>query len=295
MGKEYFIIANPAAGTQKAPHLAINVLNQLKKNGARAELVLSKKPKETIQIAGQLEAPDRIIVACGGDGTIQEILSGIKNPDSTAIGIIPGGRCNDFARAIGIYKKESPAALAEILLRGHARLFDYGEVNGKKFLTVATLGFDSEVSRFVENRKLLFKGTSAYLYGVFRTLLNYEPIEVKLKSDSEIFQGRILLCATANTPFYGGAMRIAPEASPDDGVFNVCVVKNVSKLTVLRMLIRVFKGTHTTHPAVKMIKTRTLEIETGNFKNWICADGESLTQTPCKITIKPRGLKIICP
>ncbi len=294
MHKEIFIIANPTAGTQNAPHIAVNILNCLRKNGADAELVLSQKPKDAIRIAKELEHPQCAIVACGGDGTVQEVISGIKNPD-TPVGIIPSGRCNDFARTIGIHKLRSPSKLAEILITGKTKLFDYGEVNGKKFLTVATLGFDSEVSRFVENHKLILKGTAAYLYGVIKVLLNYKPIEIKLKSDDETFEGKILLCATANTPFYGGAMKIAPQASPDDGFLHICIVKNVSPLTVIRMLLRVFKGTHITHPAVKMVKTKSVEIETAGSTNWICADGESLTQTPCKISIMPKSVRIICP
>ncbi|MGC8829224.1 MAG: diacylglycerol/lipid kinase family protein [Verrucomicrobiia bacterium] len=293
MGQEFVIIANPVAGTQKAPYLAVEILNRLKKQGAKARIILSQKPKEATKIAAQLESPENILVACGGDGTIQEIISGIRNQQTT-VGIIPGGRCNDFARAIGISKTFSPDRLAEILIAGKTRAFDCGEVNGKKFLTVATLGFDSEVSRFVETRKLLLKGTGAYLYGVIRALLKYNPIEIKLKTDDFEYKGKILLCATANTPFYGGAMKIAPVAKPDDGYLNLCIVNEVSKLTVIRMLLRVFKGTHITHPAVRLVKTRTVQVVT-ETKNWICADGESLTQTPCAISIKPASLKVICP
>jgi len=294
MYKEIFIIANPIAGTQNAPLIAINVLNYLRNSGAKADLVLSQKPKDAVRIAKELERPQCAIVACGGDGTVQEVVSGISNSE-TPVGIIPSGRCNDFARAIGLKKLGSPSQIAEILLSGKTKLFDCGDVNGKKFLTVATLGFDSEVSRFVETRKLIIKGTAAYLYGVIKTLLSYKPIEIKLKSDNETFEGKILLCASANTPFYGGAMKIAPQASPDDGFLHICIVKNVSSLTVIRMLLSVFKGTHITHPAVKMVKTKSVEIQTPNSMNWICADGESLTQTPCKISIIPKSIRLICP
>ncbi len=294
MYKDIFIVANPIAGTQNAPRIALDVLNYLRKNGANAELVLSQKPKDAIRIANQIENPQSAIVACGGDGTVQEIISGLKNSD-TPIGIIPSGRCNDFARAIGFHNLRSPSQLAEILLSGKTKVFDCGEVNGKKFLTVATLGFDSEASRFVENHKLILKGTAAYLYAIIKVLLSYKPIEIKLKSDDDAFEGKILLCASANTPFYGGAMKIAPQALPDDGFLHICIVNNVSPITVIRMLMRVFKGTHITHPAVKTLKTKAVEIKTTGSTHWICADGESLTQTPVKISIIPKSIKIICP
>jgi diacylglycerol kinase (ATP) len=126
-------------------------------------------------------------------------------------------------------------------------------------------------------------------------LISYKPIEIKLKSDDDAFEGKILLCASANTPFYGGAMKIAPQALPDDGFLHICIVNNVSPITVIRMLMRVFKGTHITHPAVKTLKTKAVEIKTTRSTHWICADGESLTQTPVKISIIPKSIKIICP
>jgi YegS/Rv2252/BmrU family lipid kinase len=293
LGK-FYIIANPVAGKNSAPLLATQVLKALNSQGANAELILTESRQKTTEIVGKLESSDNVIVACGGDGTIQDVVNGLKNPDSI-LGIIPAGRCNDFARAIGVYRTPDAEALAKILISAKVKRFDCGMIDGRKFLTVATFGFDSEVSRFVENHKLFFKGTSAYLYGVLRILFTYRFAETKLTGDFGTVSGKVLLVATANTPFYGGAMKIAPTATPDDGILDVCMVTEVSKLTVLRMLIRVFKGTHTTHPAVRIFKTRELKIETPNSNHWICADGESIAQTPSVIKISPGVLRVIVP
>jgi len=294
MPKKFYIIANPVAGKNKAPVLATQVLQSLISNGASAELVLTESRQKTTEIVGQIESPDNIIVACGGDGTIQDVVNGLKNPESV-LGIVPGGRCNDFARAIGVYRAPDAEAFAQVLINGKIKNFDCGMINGRKFLTVATFGFDSEVSRFVETHKLFLKGTSAYLYGVLRILFNYNFSRTKLIGDFGTVEDKVLLVATANTPFYGGAMKIAPSATPDDGLFDVCMVREVSKFTVLRMLIRVFKGTHTTHPAVRIFKTRELKIETPGTNHWVCTDGESVSQTPSVFKICPGALKVIVP
>jgi diacylglycerol kinase family enzyme len=137
MYKDIFIVANPIAGTQNAPRIALDVLNYLRKNGANAELVLSQKPKDAIRIANQIENPQSAIVACGGDGTVQEIISVLKM-------LLPqlfnsSGRCNDFARAIGFHNLRSPSQLAEILLSERLKYLIVAS-NGKKFLPYATLG-----------------------------------------------------------------------------------------------------------------------------------------------------------
>jgi diacylglycerol kinase (ATP) len=165
----------------------------------------------------------------------------------------------------------------------------------QRFLTVATLGFDSEASRYVETHKLWFKGTLAYLYAVLRVLVNFRFPLVRLRGDFGVFEGRILLAATGNSPSYGGAMRITPNAQLDDGVFHITVVEQVPRLTVLYMLPRVIRGTHLTHPKVRALVSRHVEIETPEAPVWVCADGESLRQTPCRFEVHPRALQVLVP
>src|SRR4029079_3081864 len=108
---------------------------------------------------------------------------------------------------------------------------DLGAWSGKRFLTVATLGFDSEVSRYVENNKLWLKGTASYVYSALRVLRTFVFPLVRLKGDFGAIEGRLLLAATANSSSYGGAMKIAPEVKVDDGLFHLCIVDKVGKLT----------------------------------------------------------------
>lgn len=287
---EILIVTNPTAGHGKARVLAEDVKARLRAEGRKAEVAFTQGAGDARRLAAEAVAAGAFVVAgCGGDGTLQEIANALAGT-ACAMGFLPVGRCNDLARALGIVNTDSPEKLARNLLSRTPRKIDLGVYRsltgggtaaGKRyFCTVATLGFDSDVSRFVETRKLPVKGTLAYLYGIIRVLLAYRCPRVRLRGDFGEWNGRILLAATGNTPFYGGAMQIAPGAKLDDGLFHVCVVRKVPRRTVLRILPQVFKGQHIHHPAVQLLQTRRLEIETQDGSEWICADGESLGQTP---------------
>ena len=291
----FVIIANPTSGSKGAPALATRAVELLRERGHAAELRLTAAGGDARKFAAAALAQNAAaVVACGGDGTLQEVASALDG-SQTPMGILPGGRCNDFARAVGLSRKDSPGRLVDVLLSARTRAIDLGAWGSKRFLTVATLGFDSEVSRFVETNKLWLKGTPSYLYSALRVLRSYKFPVVRLKGDFPTIEGRLLLAATANSSCYGGAMKIAPDAKVDDGLFHLCVVDKVGKLTVLRILPRVLSGTHTRHPAVRILTTKFVEIETPEAPQWICADGESLGQTPARFDIRPGALKVLAP
>jgi diacylglycerol kinase (ATP) len=295
LAADFVIIANPTSGRSQAHELARQVQGILQKKGHTCDVNLTSAAGDARKLASAAaESGVKTIVGCGGDGTLQEIAGALEG-SSSAFGILPRGRCNDFAFALGITKQDSPERLAEILSANRRRAIDIGAMGGKRFLTVATMGFDSEASRFVETRKLLLKGTAAYMYAVLRLLVSYKCPQVRLKGEFGTIEGRVLLAATANASCYGGAMQIAPGAKLDDGLFQICVVKEVSRLTIMRILPRVLKGTHIHHPAVTLLSSSWIEIETPEKSLWICADGESMCQTPCRLEVRPKALQVIVP
>lgn len=299
---EILIITNPAAGRGRASPLAEQVAAAVRSAGRTAEVAFTHGAGDARRLAAEaVSAGTRVVAGCGGDGTLQEIASSLARTDC-AMGFVPVGRCNDLARAVGVTSKDPIARLAANLMNSQRRTIDLGvyrfrDANGnlgepRYFCTVATLGFDSGVSRFVEQNKLPIKGTIAYLYGIIRVLARYKCPRVRIRGDFGELDERILLAATGNTPFYGGAMRIAPGARLDDGVFHICVVSEVSKCTVLGILPKVFSGRHVEHPATKVYLTKKLEIETPDAPEWICADGETLGQTPAVLEVAAQVLHV---
>ncbi|MCX8155104.1 MAG: diacylglycerol kinase family lipid kinase [Verrucomicrobiae bacterium] len=291
----YYLLVNPVSGNRSALETAQRVQQLLRETGHAAELetTTSRGDAERRARAAVAAGCDAVVV-CGGDGTLQEAATALAGTP-VPLGILPRGRCNDFARALGLIRHDAPERLAQIIMAGRTRAVDLGCVGARVFLTVATLGFDSEASRFVETRRLWLRGTAAYLYAVLRVLSYYNFPVVRLRGDFGQYEGRILLVATANSPSYGGAMMIAPGAVPDDGRFHLTLVEQVSRLTVVRMLPRVMQGTHLTHPRVRVLTSSWVEYETPSAPLWVCADGESLCQTPCRFEVRPQALRVLTP
>jgi len=300
MAPEFTLIANPVSGWRKGPQRAAEVLARLKKAGRHAEMKLTTAQGDAGRLAADAAAHgSRVIVAAGGDGTLHEVACALAGAPAT-MGILPFGRCNDLARALGIFKHTPVDALARMLLEGPVRAIDLGRYEprdnpeaARRFCTVATLGLDSDVTRYVDEHKLRLKGTLSYLYATARVLLKFKPPHVRLRWDNGDFDGRILLAATGNTPYYGGAMHICPGATPDDGLLNVCLIEAVGRMTILRIIPRVYSGRHVQHKKVRMLTTKRLEIETPDGAQVLYADGERLGTTPGVISVEAGRLKVI--
>jgi diacylglycerol kinase (ATP) len=258
-------------------------------------MTATRSAEETFQKASSC-ASERcpVLLVCGGDGTVSAAANGLAG-SVTALGVVPAGRGNDFARALGLYG--SPETVAERLAplaKGDApsRSVDLGVVGSRYFCTVATFGVDSEVSRRVHERSPSTPRSATYLVAAISELLRYEPRHVRLSGDFGVLERDVLLCATANTPNYGGWYRIAPGARLDDGAFHVCVIRGISRLRALALIPRAMRGTHLRHPAVEVVVTSSLSLDTTEpFP--VYADGELLAQTPCRIVIAPRALRVL--
>ena len=190
----------------------------------------------------------------------------------------------------------NPAKAVETVSRGTARRIDLGRIGHRYFVTAATLGFDTEVSRYVAEGKPPFflRGMPAYIYGTLVQLARYRDVEVHLRGDFGEFEGPIFLAATSNTPTYGGRLKIAPSAVLDDGRLDLCLVKSASRWDVVRMIPRVFSGSHVKHPAVSIQPLRRLEIDS-NQPLWVWADGEPVAETPATIEVVPSSLAVLVP
>ena len=247
------------------------------------------------QEEGEGDAPD-YVVACGGDGTIQEIahvLARLRQANRKrvpALGLAPAGRCNDFARVLGVSR--DPRAIAETILSGKSMAVDLGCVNGRHFCTVATVGIDAEISRYVDEMRMPLRGTPAYLYGALRVLMRYKPRGLRLEGDFGVIEEPVFLASTANTSSYGGAVPIAPGASPADGVLDVCVIEFTSKWNALGLIPSVLRGTHGARRRVRLEQTRHVSVDAPRpLEIW--ADGEHVADTPAKIQVVPGAITVL--
>ena len=296
MSDRWTIIANPVSGRGRARCIGERVADLLHERGVNVDLMMSGAPGDCERIAREVLARGaRQVAACGGDGTVHEVVNGLANSDAV-LGVVPCGRGNDLARALGLSKDVKD--VVNTLVHGVDRAIDLGKAGGRFFATVASLGFDTAVAQRMRNQRIGFLtralevgGKVSYGLTVLRTLFGYRSPFVRLRGDFGVFEGRVLLAATANAPFYGSGIKIAPDAIVDDGMLDVCIVADVSRWTVLRMFLSAYSGAHVGHSAVRVVQTRTLQIESDDSL-WIFADGEPVCEIPAKIEVVPGALRV---
>ncbi len=299
---DYILIANPISGKGKAKTVAERTQNLLMYSGHKGQLKFttgSGDAKDFAEVAASVGI--KWVIVCGGDGTLHEVVNGIAAVSDVTLSIIPCGRGNDLASAIGVPQKTEKAV--DTFFDAIEKCIDLGYVRSDKgsehyFTTIATCGYDTEVSRRGAARDTFFgikiSGTASYLYAAVVTLFRYKSPFVQIEGDFGKYEGEILLAATGNTNSYGGGFKIVPDAVFDDGLFDVCIIRPLPSFTILRLMVTLFWGGHVNHPAVEICRTRSLKI-TSDPPVMLFADGEPMCETPATIEMIKQGLKVKVP
>jgi len=290
------IISNPTSGKGESLNAAIQIHKMLERNGFEVEIKNTIGHGDAKNLASEaMHNGVESIIGCGGDGTIHEIINGLStiNPEHSKpkLGIMPTGRCNNLAKELNL--NNNPNNLCQLIIDSQYNSIDLGKVNNTLFATVAALGFDSKVAEYVDEGKhpKFLSGTLSYLYGIFAVLFRFSCPKVSIKGDFGSYTGNIFLVASGNTPDYGGNFKITPNAKIDDGILNICIVKNISRIEALILLPKVFFGTHVKHPKAIYEPSKSLSISSENSIS-IWADGEYVGITPATISILPKALNV---
>jgi len=229
-------------------------------------------------------------VVMSGDGLVGAIGGALAGAE-TPLGIVPGGRGNDLARVLGI--PDDPQGAVEVLAAGRTRRIDVGEANGRRFLGIASTGFDSEANRIANETRLL-RGSLVYAYGALRALLGWKPVRFTIGVDGERIRFSGYSVSAANNRAYGGGMFIAPDADLSDGEFDIVTIGEVGKLKFVANLPKVFKGTHIREDEVRVFRASHLELSASRPLE-VYADGEHLTDLPASLRLLPRALSVLAP
>ena len=229
-------------------------------------------------------------VVISGDGLLGAVGGAMAGAE-TPLGIVPGGRGNDLARVLGI--PSDPAEAIAVVAAGETRRIDVGEANGKRFLGIVSVGFDSEANRLA-NETNFMRGNLVYAYAALRTLLSWKPgrFTIRVGEERQRFTGYSI--SVANSRAFGGGMFIAPDAELDDGEFDIVAVGAVGKLRFVSNLPKVFKGTHVDEDEVRVFRAAQLEL-TASRSFPVYADGEHLTDLPATLRVLPRALSVLVP
>jgi YegS/Rv2252/BmrU family lipid kinase len=285
------LLVNPTAGAGRVMELLDRARAALEENGIRFREVVTSDLEHGAREAHAAAERGEIPVVMGGDGLIGQV-GGALIGNGAPLGVIPAGRGNDLARVLGIPTEPEPAV--ELIAEAPTRTIDVGEVNGRRFLCVASCGFDSDANR-IANEARIMRGNLVYLYAALRALAGWRPARFTLSLDGRALTVTGYSVGAANSKAYGGGMYAAPDALLDDGRFDVLWVERMSKLRFFtRLLPRLFNGTYVELPEVGMERATDVRIE-ADRPFAVYADGDHIADLPATLRVLPRALDIIAP
>lgn len=292
MGRILFII-NPVAGGGKAKSIIPLIKEEMDKYKRDYDIILTKGPKEAIDIGARNSKLYEIIVAVGGDGTINEVAKGLLRSGKGTLGIIPGGTGNDMIKSLDI--PSDPMEALEVLNNGFKKDIDIGKIDDYSFFNISSIGFDGEVMLNHDKIRKIIKGKASYIIGIIYTLLSYKKKNIKIDIDGKILHENIILLAVGNGKYYGGGLKILPMAKIDDGYFHICIISGLSTLKTLFLFPSIFKGNHIKYKKyVKIYKCKSIEIKSEEYL-YINIDGEiSPERKDIKFIMSNLKLNVIC-
>jgi len=284
------LIVNPIAGGGRAKALLPKIENRLKEAGVEFDLYTTSGPQDAIEAAAKAAADGfDIVVAVGGDGTVNEVLNGIVGTNAV-LAAVHGGKGNDFATAVNMPR--DPDAVCETLLKADIRAIDLGKVLDRYFINSVGVGFDAAVAQRVNLGVRPFKGTSAYIYVFFMMVTSYKTVEMEIDLGDGPVKGKPLLVAVGIGQAYGGGMKVLPDAVLDDGLFDVCIMEDMNRLSLIYHFPKVFNGTLKNLEQAGMHRTSEVKLSLSEIRP-LHLEGEILYGDRMHFTLEPKGMKVI--
>jgi YegS/Rv2252/BmrU family lipid kinase len=284
------LIANPSAGRGRTARLLPRVEADLRGRG----LALRVEPTYSLGHARELarETLERgeIAVGMGGDGLLGAIAGELRGTDGV-LGVLPGGRGNDFARKLGV--GTDPVAACEVLATGRETAIDVADAGGATYLGIASAGIDSDVQAIANGTRIPL-GRMIYAVSTLRALAHWHTADWEVTADGEghAFSGYSV--AVANTGVFGGGMYLVPEASLSDGLLDVVLLRACPRARYLVNLPRVFRGTHAMSRDLTFLRAREVTFSADRpFAAY--ADGDAVADLPVTIRVVPGALKVLVP
>ncbi|MGF7048951.1 YegS/Rv2252/BmrU family lipid kinase [Paenibacillus sp. DS2015] len=296
----YLFVVNESSGNGRGLRVWKEISKNLDRQGIvyRYEFTQSAEQAYTFlteQLATSITW--KAVGVVGGDGTIHSLLPVLRH-SGVPLAVFPSGSGNDTARGFQIPMK--PSAALEIMLEGLPKDADLIAVSGQSTLTALAVGFDAEVAHNVNNshyKKIcnaIGIGRLAYLIGIFHTLLTFRPAPITVECDGVTrTYTSAWLTAINNVISYGGGLTICPQAKPDDGMLDICIVHDCSKFKLLLLFPTILYGGHTRLSFVTMLRGREISVESV-LPRLALGDGEHLASTPLTAVVDTGALKVMC-
>ncbi|GIP33653.1 diacylglycerol kinase [Paenibacillus sp. J2TS4] len=292
MAKRARLIYNPSSGREEMKRKLPDILQRLERGGLETSTHATVGEGDaTLAAAEAVERGFDIVIAAGGDGTLYEVINGIAEKERRpALGILPLGTTNDFARALSIPRNWEAAC--DLIVRQYTRMIDVGKVNQRYFINIAGGGSLTELTYEVPSKLKTMIGQLAYYIKGIEKLPRLRPIEMHVRTDTMEFNEQVMMFLVTNSNSVGGFEKLAPDASLDDGLLDVFILKKCNLAEFIRVITLALRGEHLNDPQIIYTSTRRIEITSPDYVQ-INLDGELGGTLPCTISVLPSHLNII--
>ena len=242
-----------------------------------------------------------LLVVVGGDGSVNEVVNGIAAAENVEVAVIPRGTGWDFVRTFGIPRDLDEAV--EIALRGDVREIDLGSVSYRtwagaearaRFANVASAGISGAIAKRANETSKALGGKISYYWATLAVFARWQTGEMRVSVDDEIRAGRMIDAMVANGRYLGGGMMMLPEAEPDDGLFDVLLIGDVTKRDLAFTLPKSYRGKHLPHPRLEVLRGSVVIVDADEPLP-IELDGEQPGTTPARFEVVPRALRLRVP
>ncbi|HEY8843816.1 MAG TPA: diacylglycerol kinase family protein [Gaiellaceae bacterium] len=295
-------LVNPAAENGATGRRWPELAHRAASLGLRGDALLSERAGQLAELARQAaDGGASLLVVVGGDGTVNEVVNGIAERDDVELAVIPRGTGWDFVRTYGIPRRLENAV--EVALHGQTRVIDLGRAryrgwDGSEgeslFANIASAGMSGAIAKRANESSKALGGKAAYLWSTMAVFSRWRSDEVRVRVDGEERRGRMHDVIVANGRFFGGGMQICPEAEPDDGLFDVLLLGDLTKRDLLLTLPKTYRGKHLPHPKAELLRGAAVELDAPEPLP-VELDGEQPGTTPARFEIVPQALRLRVP
>jgi len=296
-------LVNPASANGSTGRRWPEIARRASAAGLDGTALLSERPGDLSRLAREAAAGGAtLLVVVGGDGSVYEVANGLAGlPTPPSLAVIPRGTGWDFVRTFDIPRDVEAAAA--IALGGNERAIDLGAVtftawSGEEsravFANVASAGMSGAVAQRANETTKALGAKASYLWATFAVFARWTATDVRLSVDAEVREGRFFDVVVANGRYLGGGMKMCPGAEPDDGLFDVLAIGDVTKRDLVLTMPKIYRGTHLPHPKAELLRGRVVVVESAEPIP-IQLDGEQPGTTPARFEVLPRTLRVRVP
>ena len=293
---------NPAAAGGTTGKRWPEIAHRAAQRGLDGDALISERPGQLTTLAADAVAGGATrLVVVGGDGSVNEVVNGIADAHGVELAVIPRGTGWDFVRTFDIPRNLDAAV--DVALTGSVREIDLGAVTYRTwggedarsiFANVASAGISGAIAQRANESSKALGGKVSYYWATLAVFVGWQTGEMRVTVDGESRNGKMIDAVVCNGRYLGGGMMMCPEAEPDDGVFDVLLIGDVTKRDLLLVLPKTYKGNHLPHPRLELLRGKVVTVESAEPLP-IELDGEQPGTTPARFEVLPRALRLRVP